>query len=375
MNVKEGDDNGKVLNRKDSLIAIITRNMNFTDENLWLKQLKQNLGNQSLNLDKPYDTEGNTALMLAIINNSNSGICEFIMQQGVDLTAQNNRKQTALTLSIEYLKKKNKKTGNYREDLIQKIIDNLPDKEKNLNIQDENGNTALMLSLMYMNDNYTLVKSLLDSGANVNLQNNNGQTALHLAAANENRAQCLDLLLEDQNADLSIQDIDGDTPLMYRVKPLGTKMFSSNLEYELPRSSGVFLDKMLQKIQTTNPKIFNIQNNEGKTALLIAVQNYAIMSKLIKVYHVDTSLKDKTGKSVLDYLMDNEIKEKIYKAFNGGKDDTVVDIINFISGSPAAADGTYFSNKKKSKRKKGKGKSKNKSKANKMFHKKRRSPK
>ena len=54
------------------------------------------------------------------------------------------------------------------------------DKHKNLiNLQDENGNTALHLAAT--NNNFNVVKQLINHGADVFLKNNDGKTPLHIA--------------------------------------------------------------------------------------------------------------------------------------------------------------------------------------------------
>ena len=75
-------------------------------------------------------------------------------------------------------------------------------KGANINHQDINGNTALMIAAGKGYENR--LKFLIKNGANVNIQNNQGDTALMIAAFNGNLF-CL-ITLIDFNADISIRN-------------------------------------------------------------------------------------------------------------------------------------------------------------------------
>ena len=79
-----------------------------------------------------------------------------------------------------------------------------------VNLQNEDGYTALMWAAIY--GNLDIVRLLLDRGANLYLQNNNGKTALILASIHDH----IDIvrLLLDRGANPNIQNNNGNTALI-----------------------------------------------------------------------------------------------------------------------------------------------------------------
>jgi len=82
-------------------------------------------------------------------------------------------------------------------------------KEINLNVKDNFGNTPLHLSII--SDNMNSVKILTLKGADVNIKNNEGNTPLHIAARFGN----VDIakVLVKSGADVKAKNNDGFTPL------------------------------------------------------------------------------------------------------------------------------------------------------------------
>lgn len=79
---------------------------------------------------------------------------------------------------------------------------------KDINAQDEQGNTALHIASQYKRWERH-VKALLDLGANPNIQNKDGNTPLHIVYNSEATAK----MLIDHGADLTLVNCDGDTPV------------------------------------------------------------------------------------------------------------------------------------------------------------------
>ena len=73
------------------------------------------------------------------------------------------------------------------------------------------GTTLLMYGIT--RDIYKSVEFLLKNGANVNIQDNDGWTALHFAATALNNSEIYTKLLLDHNADVSLRDSYGNTAL------------------------------------------------------------------------------------------------------------------------------------------------------------------
>ena len=95
-----------------------------------------------------------------------------------------------------------KSLGNNNVTLINFLIDS----GANVNHQDHNGETALMITTQWSNP--TIVQALLDKGASINLQDGLGNTALHYA-----RSLPLARILVKNGASLSLQNARGQTAL------------------------------------------------------------------------------------------------------------------------------------------------------------------
>ncbi len=95
----------------------------------------------------------------------------------------------------------------------------LVDKDADLNIQNNEGWTALHMATRYSNTESTFetVKLLVEKGADLNIKEEEGWTALHLAAAYSNTESTLETvkLLIDAGADVNIINTDEKYVLDY----------------------------------------------------------------------------------------------------------------------------------------------------------------
>jgi ankyrin repeat protein len=129
-----------------------------------------------------------------------------------------------------------------------RVIGCFLNRSVNINIQDSNSWTALMVASRKCDEE--VVKLLLYTGANVNIKNNNGFTALMLASQ-EGHEAVVKLLLKAR-ADVNIQDSNECTALM----------LASSYGHE----------KVVSLLLGKGADV-NIQNNDGFTALMVAYQN------------------------------------------------------------------------------------------------------
>ncbi len=88
---------------------------------------------------------------------------QLLINVGVNLDLQDNNKYTVLMLVLNC------------DDLSENTIKILIDAGANLDLQDNNGWTALMLACYRNNKN--IIKMLVDAGAKLNIQNKSGNTA------------------------------------------------------------------------------------------------------------------------------------------------------------------------------------------------------
>jgi predicted FMN-binding regulatory protein PaiB len=98
--------------------------------------------------------------------------------------------------------------------LLETLLQGHEEKHINLNIQNSDGNTPLMIAVI--NNRVNNVSLLIQAGANLNIQNFEGNTALMLAVIN-NRVNIVSLLIR-AGADLNIIGRNGVTPLMVATR-------------------------------------------------------------------------------------------------------------------------------------------------------------
>ena len=145
----------------------------------------------------------------------------------------------------------------------------------NVNIQDEDGVTALMLASL--NGHTQVVELLLKENADVNIQKENGRTALMLASLN-GHTKVVELLLKE-NADVNIQNKEGVTALMAASQNGHTQI----VELLLKENADV-----------------NIQKEDGRTALMLASLNgHTQVVKLLLKENVDVNIQSKKGATAL----------------------------------------------------------------------------
>ena len=155
----------------------------------------------------------------------------------INLNAQTeHEKKTALMLSID----------NYKKD-TKEIIKILIDAGADINLQDSDANTALML-IMKKYD-YDSIKYLIEAGANINLQNRKGKTALMLILEQCNQEPSQgDIIKEivyeliNSGADINLRDINGNTIEYY----IDEGILNKQLKKEIKKIVSSFSNKSVE---------------------------------------------------------------------------------------------------------------------------------
>ena len=148
-------------------------------------------------------------------------------------------------------------------------------KDVDINIQDENGETALMLASQ--NGHHQIVELLLKEHADINQQNENEWTALMIASQNGHH-QVVELLLKE-HADINTQEKDGWTALM---------LASQNGHHQV-------VELLLKELADINTR-----NKNGVTALMLASENdnHQVVEVLLKE-HTNFNQQDENGWTAL----------------------------------------------------------------------------
>jgi ankyrin repeat protein len=256
-----------------------------------------------LNLKNEY---GNTALIIAI-RYAEMEIAQLLIDKGCDLDLQNNEGNTALMISAEY--------GN--KEIAELLISNGCD----LDLKNDYGYTALIFAID--NGKMKIAQLLIDKGCDLNLQTEYNYTALNILnekgytlkngiiskkiknnienkninlSKYENKKNILSNILQkykpidilfaaikykkyivaneiikDKSIDLNIRNIYGNTPLMYAIKvSQNKKIINLNIS---KRFFKYITEYDIIKLLIDSGCNLDIQNNEGNTALMIAIKD------------------------------------------------------------------------------------------------------
>lgn len=144
-----------------------------------------------------------------------------LVEQGIDINAQDSQGRTALMMSLvpnfrnnNVFNILNTSMENNDEKITQFLIENGAD----VNIQNSRGDTALIFAIELSNKN--AAKLLIEKGANVNVTNNKKENALFYTPNDENQATVLEMmkLLIEAKINVNQQDEHGETILMKLIR-------------------------------------------------------------------------------------------------------------------------------------------------------------
>lgn len=159
--------------------------------------------------------------------------------------------------------------------------------EKGINPNCEDGLAATPLIVAADNGNLEMVRLLLDHGANVNFANSFGETALMIAAREAHLEMVKELFAK--KADIHARDNKGNTLLSYLIC---NSRLKKKYDIHLLDTIAFFL---LRKID------INVQNENGNTALMIAVnKKYMKVVKLLVWVGADRSIVNNYGQTVFE---------------------------------------------------------------------------
>jgi len=175
-------------------------------------------------------------LLEAADNNDEDEVKRLLNEPYIDVNVKDEDGNTALNLAVK----------NNNPKIVQTLLNN--NANPNIPYTYMNGFTALIVAVR--NNNPTIVQMLLDEGANPYIQDHYGCTALHRVTRNTN-SEIVQMLL-DKGANPNIQDIDGWTALFGAVTDNRSDIVQMLLD------AGANID---------------IRDKDGDTALDLAVRN------------------------------------------------------------------------------------------------------
>lgn len=209
---------------------------------------------------------GETALISAI-NSGNTIIIDKLFELApygaIDLDIQNNVGESALLLCPKH-------KNDY-------VAEKLIDLGASLNIQDINGSTVLMKSIV--TNRHHLTKKIIESGACLDIQNSVGKTALIYASRHAYNINVVDNLLKF-NADVNIEHNDGLTALIGAVCSgciqIAELLIKNGANPDFKNTYGntahLYALNNVQLMYLLNNDILNKQDEDGSTILLKACE-------------------------------------------------------------------------------------------------------
>lgn len=251
------------------------------------------------------DAHQNTPLMAAI-NNQRQGITQYLLANGVDLSAVNEHGVTALMLAATL-------DDNNSIRMILEISD-----KSHLNLQDDLGFSAVMTAIEFNANN--ALSELMIVSPDLTLADMAGNTALHHAVLRDN-LEALNILLKRLGADFGVKSLNNNyenvinlsvknteplkylsalLPFLYKAFPdfdgSGVVPFYNNPDFvavlnnqDIHGSTGLICAAQRGDLDAVNILIqygakLNVKDLRGNTALMTAVSNghLSIVEALIK---------------------------------------------------------------------------------------------
>jgi ankyrin repeat protein len=224
------------------------------------------LNDASVNINYTNSSENNS--LVYSLRKNNTDFAMLLIDHGSSLSIQNRQGQTALMLSAEWRN--------------EEVLKYLLTKNINTNVLDHSGNNALIYAAKNSADTSQLVQELLCAGSDIDQQNIDGNSALFEAVYYGNLKNVT--LLAKEGASLNLKNKSQLTPLQYAIKEYKTDAAKSLIAFgaNMNLKGGVDNESALM-LATDNPQVsvvdalisrgadLNSKNRQGYTALHLAV--------------------------------------------------------------------------------------------------------
>ena len=254
------------------------------------------------------DKDGNNLLYYVFKNKTiNEKILEFAIENKIDLNAVNNQGNTILIEMIHIINDHdNELTSDVeKEKILLQTMDTLLGNGLDVNIVNSNGQSALMLSAKFNNEDIT--KKLINNGADINCSDNSGNTALSLAAIKGHTYKAITHLLVSNKASVYIKDNNEQTIIDKLIDAIlhqnNKKRISSKLVMKMCDNCDyqVVLKDMLNN---TKIDLYSLNSNDEPYFFEpIKYGNLNLFKLLIHTgYHINQP--DKKGLNIIYKLMD-----------------------------------------------------------------------
>jgi len=253
------------------------------------------------------DKEGNNLLYYLIKNESiNVDVIDYSIENNIDINSVNNFGNTILIEMIYILNDQidEHTQASEKERIILSTIDKLLENEIDIDIQNSKGRTAVMVAAKLKND--LILKKLIASGAQINLTDNEGNTALSMSIVKGKEYKDIAKILVENRVKVDIKDVNGQSIIDKLIDLVlytkSKKKISRKLVMKMDDNTDytVLLKEILTK---TKIDLYSLNaNNEPHFFEPILYGNIELFKLLIQVgYHINQL--DKNGFNVIYKLM------------------------------------------------------------------------
>jgi len=182
------------------------------------------------NNDPFIDSEGNTRLILAVLQQRMDLIKLFIEREHVDINKQNFKGDSALLFACQNV------TAKFQLQIVRYLIQ----CGANVQLSNLDGNTALHFASGFGDE--SLANLLIQQAAFINAQNENGETALHWAVKN-GKISNVELLLKSGGALIDIKTEFGRTAVDLAIEKGDKIILCKLLDYKEKTEGAMDVDK------------------------------------------------------------------------------------------------------------------------------------
>ncbi len=280
------------LENKDGNTALHFAAIYKCDEKIIRMLIEQNAGINRKN------KMGETPLLCASRKGHATTISLFL-EHNAQLDVVNNKKQNALHIA----------TINHRETVVN-LLTQHEKLEELIDMSDIDGNTPLFLSVL--NDDWSIVETLLKNGADSSVKTCEGDTLAHLCVMQEN-PELLQIIIKYQ-APINEFDNNGLTPLALAIKKdyaiLTELLMNNGASLSTKKNSPTLLhlaianrnDAIINKILERESGILNTPNAEGMTPLqFAAMKGYVGIVKTLLDHKADITQRTNDGETALSF--------------------------------------------------------------------------
>ena len=263
---------------------------------------------KSTDINAQDDEDGRTALHNAILCECDIATKALLAHNDVDFNVKNYTNETPLHLASK------------REEISSDLFKLILEKSRDINAQDNQGNTALHYAILGESEIAT-EELLKHSDVNVNIKNYyDNITALHFACCWKDIPVDLFNLILENSTDINTPDEDGRSALHWAIfheSEMATKELLAHNDVNVNfknRNSGTALYSAclywkdipvdLFKIILEKTADVNAQCDDGRTALHWAIicKSDIATKELLAHKHVNVNVKDNKNKTALSYV-------------------------------------------------------------------------